>query len=87
MLRNALRSRALLSQRAAAMNAAKPSVARPAVRSYSTQSNKQAGGGNTPSVPAMLAVASMGFAAYHVLVKSREGQRNMACVDPLRELC
>ncbi|ORY99148.1 adenylate kinase-domain-containing protein [Syncephalastrum racemosum] len=58
------------------MNAAKPSVARPALRPYSTQSNKQGttGGGSTPSVAAMLAVASMGFAAYHVLVKSREGQ-------------
>ncbi|KAI8977134.1 adenylate kinase-domain-containing protein [Mycotypha africana] len=29
---------------------------------------------NTPSVPAMLAVASMGFAAYWQLVKSREGK-------------
>lgn len=42
-------------------------------RLYST-----AGGGNktgnAPSVPAMLAVASMGFAAYYTLVKSREGQ-------------
>ncbi|KAI8336656.1 adenylate kinase-domain-containing protein [Chlamydoabsidia padenii] len=28
----------------------------------------------TPSIPAMLAVASMGFAAYYTLVKSREGQ-------------
>ncbi|KAI8089638.1 adenylate kinase-domain-containing protein [Halteromyces radiatus] len=27
-----------------------------------------------PSIPAMLAVASMGFAAYYTLVKSREGQ-------------
>lgn len=30
--------------------------------------------GSTPSVPAMLAVASMGFAAYYTLVQSREGK-------------
>ncbi|ORZ16426.1 adenylate kinase-domain-containing protein [Absidia repens] len=34
-------------------------------------SGKPAG---SPSIPAMLAVASMGFAAYYTLVKSREGQ-------------
>ncbi|KAG1170742.1 hypothetical protein G6F70_007487 [Rhizopus microsporus] len=54
-------------------------------RLYST-----AGGGNkvgnAPSVPAMLAVASMGFAAYYTLVKSREGQslprkKNAAAVE------
>ncbi|KAI9493614.1 adenylate kinase-domain-containing protein [Zychaea mexicana] len=39
---------------------------------YSTSSHKVNSG--TPSFAAMLAVASMGFAAYSMLVKSREGQ-------------
>ncbi|KAI9275420.1 adenylate kinase-domain-containing protein [Phascolomyces articulosus] len=41
-------------------------------RAYSTSSHNKPSG--TPSVAAMLAVASMGFAAYSMLVKSREGQ-------------
>ncbi|KAI7866320.1 adenylate kinase-domain-containing protein [Spinellus fusiger] len=41
-------------------------------RLYSGQSPSQPSG--TPSVPAMLAVASMGFAAYYTLVQSRQGQ-------------
>ncbi|KAI7848973.1 adenylate kinase-domain-containing protein [Circinella umbellata] len=41
-------------------------------RAYSTSSHKTNSG--TPSFAAMLAVASMGFAAYSMLVKSREGQ-------------
>ncbi|KAI8061578.1 adenylate kinase-domain-containing protein [Gongronella butleri] len=51
------------------------SVRQPALaprRLYTSGSEKPSG---TPSVPAMLAVASMGFAAYYTLVKSREGQR------------
>lgn len=44
---------------------------RVAQRFYSSSNKPQ---GNTPSVPAMLAVASMGFAAYYTLVKSREGR-------------
>ncbi|KAI8137189.1 adenylate kinase-domain-containing protein [Fennellomyces sp. T-0311] len=40
-------------------------------RAYSTSHKKPSG---APSVAAMLAVASMGFAAYSMLVKSREGQ-------------
>ncbi|KAI9302379.1 adenylate kinase-domain-containing protein [Cunninghamella echinulata] len=42
----------------------------PLRRPYSTGKSN-----GTPSIPAMLAVASMGFAAYYTLVKSREGQR------------
>jgi UMP-CMP kinase len=33
--------------------------------------------GGPPSVPAMLAVASMGFAAYYTLVQSREGKSKL----------
>lgn len=40
-------------------------------RLYSTVPPNQ---GNKPSIPAMLAVASMGFAAYWQIVKSREGK-------------
>ncbi|CAO3698120.1 unnamed protein product [Rhizopus stolonifer] len=42
----------------------------PKQRLYSTAGPKKS---NTPSVPAMLAVASMGFTAYYTIVKSREG--------------
>ncbi|ORX57650.1 UMP-CMP kinase [Hesseltinella vesiculosa] len=47
-------------------------VRKNASRLYTSESAKPSG---TPSVPAMLAVASMGFAAYYTLAKSREGQR------------
>jgi UMP-CMP kinase len=40
-------------------------------RLYSSAAPNQS---NKPSVPAMLAVASMGFAAYYTLVQSREGK-------------
>lgn len=40
-------------------------------RLYSSASPNQ---NNKPSVPAMLAVASMGFAAYYTLVQNREGK-------------
>ncbi|KAI9024360.1 adenylate kinase-domain-containing protein [Phycomyces nitens] len=41
-------------------------------RFYTGEAPKKENG--TPSVPAMLAVASMGFAAYYTLVKSRAGE-------------
>lgn len=44
----------------------------PKQRLYSTAGSNKPNG--TPSIPAMLAVASMGFAGYYTLVKSREGQ-------------
>ncbi|EIE84602.1 hypothetical protein G6F46_002430 [Rhizopus delemar] len=44
----------------------------PKQRLYSTAGPNKPNG--TPSIPAMLAVASMGFAGYYTLVKSREGQ-------------
>lgn len=40
-------------------------------RLYSTAPPKSSSG---PTFPAMLAVASMGFAAYYTIVKSREGK-------------
>lgn len=62
-------------QRAAAMKSTPRSSLKQAIpiarRHYT--SGKPSGGG-APSIPAMLAVASMGFAAYYTLVKSREGQ-------------
>ncbi|KAI8374441.1 adenylate kinase-domain-containing protein [Radiomyces spectabilis] len=59
----------VVNSRLAAATATKRTV--PVLRSYSTQKPKQ---GGAPSVPAMLAVASMGFGAYYMIVKSREGQ-------------
>lgn len=43
-------------------------------------------GNNKPSIAAMAAVASLGFAAYYTLVKSREGQR-MYLTRHMRCLC
>jgi hypothetical protein len=48
-------------------------------RLYSTvPPPKQSGG---PTFPAMLAVASMGFAAYYTIVKSREGNSKLIKTD------
>lgn len=71
-----LRYLGLLRQRAAVV--ARPAPLRRHVgRLYSTSSSasQKQGGSGGPSVAAMIAVASMGFAAYSMLVKSREGQR------------
>jgi UMP-CMP kinase len=63
MFRNIIRSSNKLALANAKRNASH--------RLYSTApSNKS----NKPSVPAMLAVASMGFAAYYQIVQSREGK-------------
>ncbi|KAI8971364.1 adenylate kinase-domain-containing protein [Pilobolus umbonatus] len=54
-------------------------------RLYSTVPPNKSG---PPSVPAMLAVASMGFAAYYTLVKSREGEpmhRRKEFITPQQE--
>ncbi|ORZ17717.1 adenylate kinase-domain-containing protein [Absidia repens] len=62
-------------QRAAAVKSAPRSSfkqAIPITRRHFTSDKPSSNG--TPSIPAMLAVASMGFAAYYTLVKSREGQ-------------
>lgn len=45
-------------------------------RSYTAGAQKPSGG--RPNAAAMIAVASLGFAAYYTLVKSREGQRKSA---------
>lgn len=45
-------------------------------RLYSTVPPKQS---SSPTFPAMLAVASMGFAAYYTIVKSREGKSKFGC--------
>lgn len=63
-LRNVLRHRLPLTRR---------TVPRLRYRTYATDSTHKKNSG-TPSVWAMVAVASMGFAAYSMLVKSREGQ-------------
>ncbi|KAI9314104.1 adenylate kinase-domain-containing protein [Dichotomocladium elegans] len=75
-----LRSALLRPQRSTLLSVAKSSASSPLsrpqaavrpVRLYSTEQKKNSG---APSFAAMLAVASMGFAAYSMLVKSREGQ-------------
>lgn len=45
-------------------------------RSYTAGAQKPNGG--RPNAAAMIAVASLGFAAYYTLVKAREGQRKLA---------
>ena len=65
--KNMLRTTALLS--AARATAARCPRTTPC-RAYTTSHKKPTG---TPSAMAMLAVASMGFAAYSMLAKSREG--------------
>jgi hypothetical protein len=47
-----------------------------AQRPYTAGSQKPSG--SRPNAAAMAAVASLGFAAYYTLVKSREGQRESA---------
>jgi UMP-CMP kinase len=54
-------------------------------RLYSTVPPKKPSGG--PTLPAMLAVASMGFAAYYTIVKSREGKSNNGLNDKHWQTC
>lgn len=61
----------LLRQGMAVAKAPKATTMARPMRFYSTSQKKNSG---APSFAAMLAVASMGFAAYSMLVKSREGQ-------------
>lgn len=61
----------LLRQGMAVAKVPKPATMARPMRFYSTSQKKSSG---APSFAAMLAVASMGFAAYSMLVKSREGQ-------------
>lgn len=63
MFRNIVRSSNKLALASTKRNAAH--------RLYSTAPPNKS---NKPSIPAMLAVASMGFAAYYQIVQSREGK-------------